>query len=124
MVEDMIELGLLIQRLGARADMDITCFRTAEDAWIYLQNNHPDLLLLDIQLPGMSGLDLCRKIRTELQRFDVPVVIFSEQNTPEILTRLRAAGADFILSKDLLCQPSTWKKRLREILESAQAVDA
>src|SRR5207247_666802 len=41
----------------------IDTFRSAEDAWVWLKTGHSDLVISDLRLPGMSGLDLARKLR-------------------------------------------------------------
>lgn len=117
LVEDMVEVGTIIQRLGRKSGQQVTYFTTAEEAWKFLQDCEPDLLLLDINLPGMSGIDLCRKVRSELGRTKLPIVLFSPERDPDELQKLRAAGADHILSKELLTQPLVWQERLREILQ-------
>jgi len=107
---------LIIQRLGKKSGLDVTYFTNAEEAWHYLQTHQPELLLLDINLPGMSGIDLCKKVRGDLQRTAVPIVLFSQVQSPEELDQLHAIGANFVLSKDLLIDPAMWQKKMKEIL--------
>jgi len=116
LVEDLVDIALIIQSLGAKSGLNVTHFTNAEDAWDYLQNNQPNLLLLDINLPGMSGIDLCKKVRRELKRTAVPIVLFSQEENPDEIDKLHAIGADFILSKDLLIDPVLWDKKITEIL--------
>jgi len=65
-------------------------FRTAEDAWKWLQNGHSDLVISDLQLPGMSGLDFARRLQRGPHA--QPVIIVTAYGTPEALRDLRAAG--------------------------------
>jgi PAS domain S-box-containing protein len=118
LVEDMPEIGLVAQRLGRRAGHVIDWLTTAEAAWDYLQhpNQRPDLLLLDINLPGMSGPELCRRLRATPELAGLTVALFSQMDRPEALAAGRAAGADFVLSKDLLSRPAVWQRRLQEML--------
>ena len=116
LVEDMVDVAQFIQRLGQKAGLDVVHFVTAEDAWRYLKDHQPALLLLDINLPGMSGIELCKKVRHELRRTAVPIVLFSSEQNPDVLQQLRAAGASHILSKDLLSEPARWQKKVEEIL--------
>ncbi len=119
LVEDTQEMGSLIQKLGARSGIKITWFKTAEEAWDWLQNERPDFLLLDINLgPGMDGLALCRRIRTDLKS-DAPIAIFSHQQRPQDSTEYINIGADHFLSKDLLAQPAVWQRKLAELLAAA-----
>src|SRR5439155_17280749 len=47
LVEDMVEVGTIIQRLGRKSGLNITWFTTAEEAWEFLQSNRPDFLIFD-----------------------------------------------------------------------------
>lgn len=120
LVEDMYEIGTIIKKLGQRSGLHFTWFTTGEDAWNYLQTESPDFILLDKNLPGMDGLDLCRRIRQELQS-QVPIALFSQEQRLEDLKALRKAGANFFISKELLSRPAIWQEKLRELLRKARA---
>jgi CheY-like chemotaxis protein len=58
-----------------------------------------DLILLDIQLPKMNGLDVCRRLRARGLR--IPIVALSASVLPEEVARTKAAGFDLFLSKPI-----------------------
>ncbi len=117
LVEDQADVGMIIQKLGKRDGLNITWFPTAEEAWSYLEREQVDLLLLDINLPGMNGLELCKQLR-ELDHFRrTAVAMFTPVQDAEHLESLRAAGGDFFLTKDLLCQPTEWQRKIQELLQ-------
>ena len=118
LVEDMEDVAVIIRRISARSRLSVVWFSNAEDAWEHLQTHEPDLMLLDVNLPGMSGIDLCRKIRTELGRNEAPIVLFTQDHTPEVEERMRQAGGTCLLSKELLSKPSVWERRIRELLRA------
>lgn len=124
LVEDQEDVGLIIQKLGKRDGLAVTWFATAEEAWTYLCQHGADLLLLDVNLPGINGVELCRCIRTLKHHQDTPVAMFTPTNEADRLEELRAAGADFFLTKDLLCQPSQWQRRIQELLEEIRETAA
>jgi DNA-binding NtrC family response regulator len=68
----------------------IDTFRTAEDAWSWLQDGRSDLVISDLRLPGMSGLDLARKLRRG--RHAQPVILVTAYGTPESPEAMRSAG--------------------------------
>ncbi|HYM81488.1 MAG TPA: response regulator [Candidatus Limnocylindria bacterium] len=68
----------------------IDTFRTAEEAWSWLQEGRSDLVISDLRLPGMSGLDLAKKLRRG--RHAQPVIIVTAYGTPEMVQELRGAG--------------------------------
>ncbi|GEM_PF-4666477 len=117
LVEDMPEFGTIIQKLGQRSGLEITWFKTAKEAWAWLQDASPDFVLLDIQLPDMNGMELCRRIRSELP-LDAPIALISCQQPIEP-AKLREIGADHFLSKELLSQPANWQKKLDEVLAAS-----
>ena len=57
---------------------------------------HPDLITLDVKLPGSDGFDVCRRIR---QVSDVPIIMLTALNHEEEMLRGLEAGADDFLSK-------------------------
>jgi CheY-like chemotaxis protein len=62
---------------------------------------HPDLVLLDIHLPDISGLEVLQRLRADPATKDIPVVVTSADATQGQIDRLMAAGADDYLTKPL-----------------------
>ncbi len=116
LVEDQSDVGMIIQKLAQRDGLAVTWFPTAEEAWPYLQENHADLLLLDVNLPGISGVELCRRLRGCPPLARTPVAMFTPDQDAESLEELRGAGADFFMTKDLLCEPAQWQQKIQELL--------
>ncbi len=80
-VEDMNSQQLLISRLLKNYGFEVIPHDSAETAWTWLTTNtKPNLILLDIIMPGQSGLDLCRVIRKEEKFNQVPIVFCSSKN--------------------------------------------
>jgi DNA-binding response OmpR family regulator len=75
----------------------IDTFPTAEDAWRWLQRSRSDLVISDLRLPGMSGLDLARKLRRGPHA--QPVIIVTAWGSPDTLRDLREAGVAACFSK-------------------------
>jgi DNA-binding response OmpR family regulator len=70
-----------------------------EAAWEKAHERRPDLVVLDIMLPGGSGLDLLKRFREDESLADVPVVVLSAWQTGEDEQAARAAGADAFMPK-------------------------
>lgn len=68
----------------------IDTFATAEDACAWLRRGQSDLVISDLRLPGMSGLDLARRLHRG--RHAQPVIIVTAYNAPESARTLAAAG--------------------------------
>lgn len=73
-----------------------TSSRSAEDAWRLLQLTDFDLVVLDVTLPGASGIQLCERIRATS---DVPVILLTARSEEDDRLRGLIAGADDYLTK-------------------------
>ena len=70
---------------------------SGEDAWDLLATRRPDVLLLDQDMPGMSGVTLLRKLRGSPEFYDLPVIMFTAMSGAEDEAQAIYAGAqDFI----------------------------
>ncbi|MGH2521379.1 MAG: response regulator [Anaerolineales bacterium] len=61
----------------------------------------PDVILMDIHMQGLNGIDLCRYIRRDLGLANVAIVGISSDNQPSLVASLREAGADGFLPKPI-----------------------
>jgi CheY-like chemotaxis protein len=116
LVEDQPDVGMIIQKLAKRDGLSVAWFPTAEEGWEHLRVHGADLILLDVNLPGISGVELCRRLRAHPPLAETPVAMFTPDKEADKLAELRAAGADFFLTKDLLCEPLHWQKKIKELL--------
>ena len=74
----------------------------AQDAAQVLQmvkNTIPDMFILDIMMPGISGIDLCRMLRTHEATRETPVIMLSSLNDPQTVSNCLNAGATAFLCK-------------------------
>ena len=65
--------------------------RSGEEGLEILRSGHPALILLDVNMPGISGLDTCREIR---QSSDIPIIMLTVRNSERDKVRALDAGAD------------------------------
>lgn len=115
-VEDQQLEQKLAQLVLTDAGYGVERASTAEAAIDAVRTERPDVVLLDISLPGMDGLSFVRKLRIELAN-DVPVVAMTSY--PEEFTReaALAAGCDGYLMKPISTR--TLSITLREVMERA-----
>ena len=59
----------------------------------------PDLIILDVVMPGMNGLEVCRRLRAERETKDTPIVLVTAFHSPTLSVRGRAAGANSTIRK-------------------------
>lgn len=72
---------------------------SGEAAFKVLKHRHPDLILLDQSMPGMSGTEVLRKLRASPRFYDLPVIMFSAIAAQGDIERAHYAGATDFISK-------------------------
>ena len=65
----------------------------------FAQRERPDVILLDVMLRGLSGFDICRKLRAEPTLHTTPIILLTVWDHPSVATTGRAVGATLILHK-------------------------
>jgi len=74
---------------------------TGEDAIALVATRVPDLVVMDVRLPGMSGVDTLAKLRAAPTTRDLPVLAFTASVMPQDRSEIMAAGFDAFLSKPI-----------------------
>ncbi len=80
------------------------------------------LVLLDVMMPGLSGYEVCRKIRQEYELFEVPILLLTVRNTPQDIAAGFEAGANDFLVKPF--DARELKARVRTLQKMKEAVKA
>jgi DNA-binding response OmpR family regulator len=70
-----------------------------EDGLKQIDANAPDLIIMDIMMPGMDGIEACRRIRSNPATAQIPVLMFSALSGDEDVERARLAGANHLITK-------------------------
>ncbi|QUN06214.1 two-component system response regulator RstA [Shewanella yunxiaonensis] len=117
LVEDEPEIGQLISGWLARHDMQVLLEPRGDMALQRVAAEKPDLVLLDIMLPGMDGLSLCRELR---QCFNGPIVMLTslDSDMNQVLA-LELGANDYILKTT---PPNVLVARLRVQLRQLAAI--
>jgi two-component system, chemotaxis family, response regulator PixH len=92
---DLMILTSYLETLGWRVISAIT----GEEALNYLSSNKPDIVFLDVVLPGRSGFEICRTIKSQVETQKIPVVMCSTKNTDMDRFWGLKQGADLYLTK-------------------------
>jgi DNA-binding response OmpR family regulator len=85
-----------------RGGFDVMKARDAQAALSILEDTIPDLIILDVMMPGMNGIDLCQTIRQRSNTAKTPVLILSARGDAESIIRGIEAGANDYLPKPIL----------------------
>lgn len=113
-VEDETKLAQLLHDYLQRDGYEAAIVQNGDDVLPHIENSEPDLMLLDLMLPGRSGLDICRDIRQGEQSYSQLPIIMITAKVEEIDRLLGLElGAD-----DYICKPFS----PREVLARIKAV--
>ena len=77
LVEDEPGIQELLKFNLAQAGHQVTAAGDAEHALKFLKNTLPDVILLDWMLPGMSGIDLCKRLRSDERYQPIPIIMLT-----------------------------------------------
>ncbi|NJR49919.1 MAG: response regulator [Leptolyngbyaceae cyanobacterium CSU_1_3] len=80
-VEDSITEMQLLTSYLQNAGLAVVSAKSGEEAQVKLTSQRPDLILLDVILPGQSGFELCRELKADPGTSKIPVVICSTKDT-------------------------------------------
>jgi DNA-binding response OmpR family regulator len=99
LVEDSLTETQLLTHYLRQAGLTVISVTSGEEAHIKLQSQKPDLVILDVILPGQSGFELCRELKTNSSTQQIPVVICSTKGTEADRLWGSMLGADAYISK-------------------------
>ena len=104
--EDMIRS--LLRLTLVRAGYDVTEAETGKEGISIVREQKPDLVLLDVMMPGMDGYAVCEQIRQDPAVGDTPVIMLSARKDPRSRQAGRQAGATYYLTKPWVTDDLLW----------------
>lgn len=96
-VDDVVDnLHMLTDMLTAQGH-EVRIAISGKEALEKISEKHPDLILLDIQMPGMTGYEVCQKVKANKETQDIPVIFLSAlQESSDILKGFEVGGVDYV----------------------------
>ena len=114
-VEDDVETRRFyietLSRSGFQVDEAHNGLQALEKAFA----SSPDLILTDIAMPGIDGIELCQRLRADSRTCDIPVLAITGYGDRQYPDRARLAGADYVLVKP--CEPELIISEARRLLD-------
>ena len=96
-IEDETPLAMMMVSLLARAGCDVLVANTGEKVMQLAQENKFDLIILDIELPGMNGFEICSELKQRHHSRHAPIVLISKQPSEKDRQRgLELGTVDYI----------------------------
>jgi chemosensory pili system protein ChpA (sensor histidine kinase/response regulator) len=98
-VDDSITVRKVTSRLLERHNMQVVTARDGVDAVTQLQEHHPDVMLLDIEMPRMDGYELARHMRSTPELSDIPIIMITSRTGEKHRNRALELGVRRYLGK-------------------------
>ena len=99
LAEDDVDIRDLVQIVLEGLDLQVKAVGTGAEALAACRDSTPRLLLLDITMPGMNGLEVCRAIRADSELHDPPVILMTARAQASDVAAGIEAGADTYIIK-------------------------
>jgi len=98
-VEDQDSIRRMIEALVSARGHAVTAVSTGTRAIDVAATDPPDMVLLDLMIPGHDGFEVCRRLRADPSTRSIPVIVISAMDDPEARTRATQAGATAFYTK-------------------------
>ena len=126
LVDDDLDLAELIRTKLAAHGHEVTVVNTGEGAFEKAKEVKPDIALLDIMLPGMTGYQICRKLRKDPELYNISILILTALGEePEMLHGLDQGADDYIAKPfklERLMEKVEYLGNLRNSLQNKHSV--
>ena len=98
LIDDELDLAEVTKMRLENAGYEVISALSGEEAFTFLQKDIPDLILLDLLLPGIHGKEICKKLKCDDRLKAIPVILFtaSASDIPKIAKEI---GADDYITK-------------------------
>ena len=118
-VDDIPLNLLLVQKMLARYNFKMRTAANGQQALDAVAAEKPDLILLDLMMPGIDGFDVIRRLKNDPQTADIRIVILSALNSNEDVVKGFNLGAD-----DFIMKPIIMEKLLSCVVTQLQVVES
>ncbi|MFA5500703.1 MAG: response regulator [Candidatus Omnitrophota bacterium] len=102
LVDDETELRDLVAMRLKSFGYEVCAAANGDEAMILLDDTIPDLILLDVMMPGKDGYEICNEIKTNEKTSHVPIILFTAK--PEQKEKLKS-NYDFMAADDYILKP-------------------
>ena len=101
-VDDDPTILALTQHLLQPWGLQVKTLANPQQFWVTLERVQPNLLILDIMMPGVSGLELCEMVRNDARWSELPILFLTGSNDATIINQVFSLGADDFVPKPIV----------------------
>lgn len=113
-VDDEPDLLELVHYNLTRGGYEVKCVKSGEEALAYSQTHIPDLIILDVMLPGIDGLETCKRLRQDVRTGTLPILMLTARSEEADMVAGLELGADDYLPKPF--SPRVLLARVKAVL--------
>ena len=118
-VDDVVSNVLLLKILLTKENSKVLTANNGYTCIEIAQNNHPDLILLDVMMPDINGFETAEKLKSDPATADIPIIFLTALNAPSDLVKGFQAGAN-----DFLTKPFNKEELVMRVMRQIQLVFA
>ena len=119
-IDDEPMARTLLRLMLVRAGFQVSEAEDGFDALEKIKRNRPDIILLDVMMPGMDGFSVCETLRSESETASLPIIMLSAKTDLKSVNKGLRVGATKYLTKPI--SPGDLTQHVREALEETQAI--
>ncbi len=118
-VDDEPMARTLLRLMLVRAGFNVTEAEDGFDALDKVRKNRPDIILLDVMMPGMDGFAVCERLRNDMDTAALPIIMLSAKTDLGSINKGLRVGATVYLTKPI--SPEDLTRHVREALENGKS---
>ena len=119
LVEDQADLRALYAQQLTLSGFDVIEAENGQDAIVSTSAHAPDVVLMDLSLPGIDGWEATRRLKSDTRTAHIPVVALTAHDGSGELQRATRAGCDWFVPKP--CPPDALITEVRRVLQTKQS---
>jgi two-component system, OmpR family, alkaline phosphatase synthesis response regulator PhoP len=118
-VDDERDILELVKYNLDKEGYQVTTVATGEDALLATRSKMPDIIVLDLMLPGVDGLEVCRRLKADPKTNGIPIVMLTAKgDEADVVSGLELGAADYVTKP---FSPRVLTARIRAVLRRADA---
>ncbi len=118
-VDDEDDLLELVRYNLTKAGYRVSCVSTGEEALSHARRQPPDLIVLDLMLPAVDGLEVCRRLKADAKTRDIPIIMLTAKSEESDVVRGLERGADDYITKPF--SPRVLAARVKALLRRQES---
>lgn len=117
--DDLMGQRLILEMLLSIDGYDVVTVEDGKAALDYLKDHTPDLAILDVKMPYLTGIEVCGRMKRIPRLKDVPVVILTALRDEETVVSAKEHNADLVIRKPL--EGKDFRETVRQLLDARKA---